>query len=144
MTARGSTRQRSPFWLRRLGLLVKGMRVDRDHPDIAGLRALQNDERFVWEILPHAARSFAPCILALPSKLALPTALGYLYCRVLDTHEDLLEEPAERARALAEVSERLSALATGRTPSEVPVYSHACQDARDEVHALLAQELGRL
>lgn len=136
--------QGGPFWLRRLWLLAAGFRTDRDAPDLQALSALQPAERYVWGVLPHAARSFAPCILALPSSMALTAALGYLYCRILDTHEDLIADPVERRVSLEHVSLRLRALQAGERPEEPPVALHHCEDARDEVHALIARELPRL
>ena len=112
----GNGLQRSPFWLRRLALLLEGFRVDRDSPDIPALQALEPAERYVWGVLPHAARSFAPCILALPSTMALPAALGYLYCRILDTHEDLIEDESNRRVALDHVCQRLKDLSAGVAP----------------------------
>lgn len=139
-----SGRQRGPFWIRRLWLLAAGFRADRDAPDLFALSALQPAERFVWGVLPHAARSFAPCILALPSSMALSAALGYLYCRILDTHEDLIVDPIERIASLEHVALRLKALRDGETPELPPISTHKCEDARDEVHSLIAHELPRL
>ena len=139
-----SGRQRGPFWLRRLWLLIVGLKTDRDAPDLSVLSALQPAERFVWGVLPHAARSFAPCILALPSSMALTAALGYLYCRILDTHEDLIVDPTERRRALGHVSGRLKALRDGDVPELPPAATHKCEDSRDEVHSLIAHEIPRL
>ena len=139
-----SGRQCVPFWLRRPLLLVKGFKVDRDDPDLAALSALQPAESFVWGVLPHAARSFAPCILALPSSMALTAALGYLYCRILDTHEDLILDLNERRDAIRHVSYRLKALRDGELSEEPPLVTHQCKDPRDEVHALIAHELPRL
>ena len=144
MKAAKSGRQRGPFWLRRLWLLAAGFKTDRDAPDLSALSALQPAERFVWGVLPHAARSFAPCILALPSSMALTAALGYLYCRILDTHEDLIVDPAERRRALEHVSERLKALRDGDVPECPPTATHKCEDSRDQVHSLIANEIPRL
>ena len=105
-----TAREFAPFWMRRPGLLMRGLQANRDAPDLEALSALAPAERFVWGILPHAARSFAPCILALPARLALPAALGYLYCRVLDTYEDLVQDRLRRFEALALLPERLGAI----------------------------------
>ena len=135
---------RWPYWMRRPGLLMAGLRADRDAPDLETLRALEPAERFVWGILPHAARSFAPCIVALPGRLALPAALAYLYCRVLDTYEDLIEDTMRRREALVELPERLEGLRRGAGLNGPAERRFACRDARDEAHALLAEEVGRL
>jgi hypothetical protein len=100
MSGLHSARQAGPFWLRRFSLLAAGVRANRDAPDPAALLALEPAEAFVWGVLPHAARSFAPCIIALPSSMALSAALGYLYCRILDTHEDLVADAGQRHKAL--------------------------------------------
>ena len=136
--------QRSPFWLRRPGLLLEGFRVDRDSPDIPALQALEPAERYVWGVLPHAARSFAPCILALPSTMALPAALGYLYCRILDTHEDLIEDEPKRRRALEHVCRRLRDLSAGATPCAPPEAEHMTKDSRDDVHVMIAHNISKL
>jgi hypothetical protein len=73
-----------PFWIRRLLLLAGGFRSDRDQPDLDRLAGISDPEDFVWEMLPHAARSFAPSILLLPKDEAQTAAVGYLYARMLD------------------------------------------------------------
>jgi phytoene/squalene synthetase len=130
--------------MRRPGLLLEGLRADRDRPDLDALRELQPAERFVWGILPHAARSFAPCIVALPGRLALPAAVAYLYCRVLDTYEDLIDDPARRDAALVSLADRLDAVCAGGGSADVVRVSFASQDQRDAAHALLADESLRL
>lgn len=144
MGGRCTELERRPFWMRRPGLLLEGLRADRDRPDLDALRELQPAERFVWGILPHAARSFAPCIVALPGRLALPAAVAYLYCRVLDTYEDLIDDPARRDAALASLADRLDAVCAGGGSAEVVRVSFASQDQRDAAHALLADESLRL
>ena len=139
-----AVREFAPFWVRRPGLLMRGLQANRDAPDLEALSALAPAERFVWGILPHAARSFAPCILALPARLALPAALGYLYCRVLDTYEDLVQDRLRRFEALALLPERLGAIRRGAHVEECPAQEYTCRDRRDEAHALLAREVGRL
>ena len=144
MSGLHSARQGGPFWLRRFSLLAAGVRANRDAPDPAALLALEPAEAFVWGVLPHAARSFAPCIIALPSSMALSAALGYLYCRILDTHEDLVADAGQRHKALEHLTLRLTALREGRDPGEAPSVTHECSDPRDEVHSLIAGELPRL
>ncbi len=134
----------TPFWIRRPSLLFEGARVDRDNPDLAKLLALEPEERFVWGVLPHAARSFAPCIISLPAKIALPMAVGYLYCRTLDTYEDLVADPGARRRALLSLPERLERLRGGERAGPAPELLYECLDPRDKAHALLADELSRL
>ena len=51
-----------PFALRRPWLLVRDILIDRDRPDLERLRGVSEPDRFVWGILPHAARTFSACI----------------------------------------------------------------------------------
>ena len=55
-----------PFVLRRPVLLLRDLLMDRRRPDLERLAMIQEPERFVWEILPHAARTFSACIILLP------------------------------------------------------------------------------
>jgi len=108
------------------------------------LLLLEPAERFVWGVLPHAARSFAPCILALPARIALPAALGYLYCRVLDTYEDLIEDRSEGYDALSQLPRRLDAIRGGADVPGISSWAFTCRDSRDEAHAMIAGEVARL
>jgi phytoene/squalene synthetase len=123
-----------PFSLRRIGLLARGVFVSRDRPQFSKLAAIEDAESFIWAILPHAARSFAPSILLLPESHARAAAVGYLYARMLDTFEDLSETPATSRAALAEFALRFQ---TDRpaAPPVTPTPQHS--DARDQAHLLL-------
>ena len=66
-----------PFSVRRPGLLLQGIFTNRDQPDFAKLAALTDPEVFLWAILPHAARTFAACIVILPEQKARAAAVGY-------------------------------------------------------------------
>src|SRR5258708_703403 len=83
------------------GGLWETLHADRRRPPHAQLAALDDPERFVWAILPHAARSFSFCIALLPRHTARPLAVAYLYCRMLDTCEDLPTSGEEKAAKLA-------------------------------------------
>lgn len=97
---------------------------------------MTNPDRFVWSVLPHAARSFAPSILLLPEAAARQAAVGYLYARMLDTYEDLSATPEEAQLALAGFAERFESHVPGPAPrSPAP----ASRDARDETHLLLIE-----
>ena len=125
-----------PFSLRRIWLLARGALVDRDNPRFEPLDSIEDPERFVWAILPHAARSFAPSILLLPEEEARAAAVGYLYARMLDTYEDLSATPAEAREALSAFAGRFS---TGR-PGKAPLPpGPASADARDRTHLLLIE-----
>jgi phytoene/squalene synthetase len=116
--------------------LARGVLVDRDRPNFGDLAAIQDPERFVWAILPHAARSFAPSILLLSEGDARVAAVGYLYARMLDTYEDLSTGPAQAREALALFARRFDTEPPGRAPAS-PSTTHP--DLRDETHLLLVE-----
>lgn len=124
-----------PFALRRPWLLGRGARADRDRPDLDGLAAIDDPMRFVWAILPHAARTFATSILMLPAAQARTAAVAYLYCRMLDTYEDL-GDGGNRAAALRSFAARLTPPAP---PPPPPVPAATARDDRDRVHLLLIE-----
>jgi phytoene/squalene synthetase len=125
-----------PFSIRRLWLLARGALVDRDRPNLDKLAGIEDAETFVWAILPHAARSFAPSILLLPKDEAHAAAVGYLYARMLDTYEDLSPTPADARTALAAFATRFQ---VGR-PDPAPSTPHPITtDFRDRAHLLLVE-----
>ncbi|MFQ5742168.1 MAG: squalene/phytoene synthase family protein [Acidobacteriota bacterium] len=107
-----------PFALRRPFLLARDVMVDRDRPDLRRLSDISDPEHFVWAILPHAARTFSACIALLPGRAARVAAVAYLYCRMLDTYEDLLEAASEREEALRSFGERFGASVRGPRASK--------------------------
>lgn len=110
--------------------------VDRDHPDLSHLAAIDDPEGFIWAMLPHAARSFAPSILLLPEDEARLAAVAYLYARMLDTYEDLSTSPGDARMAISRFAARF---ATGK-PKPAPAVDRADPgDARDRVHLLLVE-----
>ena len=119
-----------PFALKRPWLLFRGARADRDHPNMDSLSSIEDPDRFVWAILPHAARSFATSILMLPGDKAPTAAVAYLYCRMLDTYEDL-SPPEEAGAALQAFAARMQTMAAP-PPSPTTAY-----DDRDRTHLLL-------
>ena len=90
----------TPFWIRRPFLILRDLVARRDSPNLKALDRIDDPERFVWAILPHAARTFSSCIALLPARSALPAAVAYLYCRMLDTYEDLVPDHRRRETAL--------------------------------------------
>jgi phytoene/squalene synthetase len=112
--------------------------TDRDKPDLDRLRALADPERFVWAMLPHAARTFASCISLLPSDKARAAAVGYLYCRCLDTYEDLATDPAPLIGAFGK---RFDGDRVAAAPELVDPH---VQDARDRAHLLLVECVDRV
>jgi phytoene/squalene synthetase len=122
-----------PFALRRPWLLVRGVLADRDQPDLDRLAAIDDPMGFVWAILPHAARTFATSILMLPAAQARTAAVAYLYCRMLDTYEDLGDD-ADREAALEMFAARMK-----RLEPPPPVPTTKARDDRDRVHLLLLE-----
>ena len=126
-----------PFALRRPWLITRDLLQSRAHPDLARLRAIDDPESFVWRILPHAARTFTASITLLPADSARAMAVAYLYCRMLDTYEDLLPDPAEREQALATFGTRFGG-SEDATPAPAPRIARArARDARDQTHVVL-------
>jgi len=129
---------RLPFFLRRPWLIVQGTLTNRDKPGLEELRAIDDPEKFVWAILPHAARSFATSILVLPRADAWAAAVAYLQCRILDTYEDLLADTSARPEVLRSVGTRWSGQ-DSEPPPDLGV--GLVVTPRDEVHALLVERI---
>ena len=127
-----------PFTLRRPWLMMSQWLTDRDQPDLERLRGMADPERFVWAILPHAARTFASCIALLPSDKARAAAVGYLYCRSLDTYEDLAREPKPLLDAFGKRFE------DGHASSAPVLPDPHVQDMRDRAHLLLVEHIDRV
>ena len=123
-------------WLltRRPVLLWRGLMAKRDEPNLQRLADEGDPESFVWSILPHAARSFAASIVALPRSKARAVAVAYLYCRMLDTYEDLHPEADERVAELMRFGARLRA---DPPPSPRQIPDSLAADQRDRLHLLL-------
>jgi phytoene/squalene synthetase len=133
-----------PFSVRRPFLILRDLIASRDRPDLAELKAIDDPHRFVWAILPHAARTFAVCIALLPDRSALAAAVAYLYCRMLDTYEDLVPDRAAREAALAAFASRFDAPAGAPLPP-APAIDHAVDhDDRDRAHLLLVRRADRV
>jgi phytoene/squalene synthetase len=134
-----------PFFLRRPYLLARDLLVNRNDPPLEELAAIDHPRRFVWAILPHAARTFSACIALLPRRAAEPAAVGYLYCRMLDTYEDLVVDAAERDAALRDFAGRFEGgdaarddvrARLGPAPS---INANRARDQRDASHLLLVE-----
>lgn len=133
-----------PFALRRPFLLTRDLLQSRAHPDVEELHRVGDPEEFLWRILPHAARTFAACIAMLPAEFARAAAVAYLYCRILDTYEDLIPEPALRETALAEFGRRFG-VPDGAAPLAAPQLEAArAREPRDRAHVLLVQRCHQL
>ena len=130
-------------WLatRRPALLWRGIRAKRDQPDLDGLRAVGDPEAFMWAVLPHAARSFAASIVALPKAKARAAAVAYLYCRMLDTYEDLYPDIGRRVDRLLAFGSRLDEIPLRPPP---PIPDDLAVDQRDRLHLLLVAKCDRV
>lgn len=126
-----------PFALRRPWLITRELLRSRDNPDVAPLAGITDADAFVWRILPHAARTFAACITLLPSDLARAGAVSYLYCRILDTYEDLIVSAAERDAALAQFAHRFEPPYDAFPPAATPLPDTVAREPRDHAHILL-------
>ena len=97
-----------PFAIQRPWLLMRDLVVNRNAPNLDRLRSIRSPERFLWAILPHAARTFSACITMLPSASAQAAAVGYVYCRILDTYEDLAPTPQQGQKLLRDFAARFA------------------------------------
>lgn len=114
--------------------MIRGLLADRDQPDLEALSSETNSERFVWDILPHAARSAAASISVLPPSKARPAAVAYLYCRMLDTYEDLHPDTEGRPAQLERFASRFEARPM---PRPVAIPETLAVDDRDRLHLML-------
>ena len=130
--------------IRRPFLIARNLLTSRERPDLDRLARIADPERFVWSILPHAARTFSACIALLPQRLALPAAVGYLYCRMLDTYEDLVPDHQARDRSLRAFAARLNIPPGGgdRLAAAPAIAEATDRDDRDRAHLLLVQRAG--
>ena len=127
-----------PFFVRRPWLVVRGTMANRDTPDLAALSGIDDPEEFVWAVLPHAARSFATSILVLPRREAWAAAIAYLYCRILDTYEDLHPDVAARPELLRSFGARFTNDALAPPPT---ISADLARDDRDRGHLLLIERI---
>ena len=108
---------------------------------------IDDPEAFVWAILPHAARTFSACIALLPARSALPAAVAYLYCRMLDTYEDLVPDRREREASLRAFANRFadqSSANPGGLPPAPAIGEASDRDERDRAHLLLVRRASQV
>jgi phytoene/squalene synthetase len=129
----------TPFWLRRPFLILRDLFAQRERPDLDRLGRIDDAESFVWAILPHAARTFSACIAMLPARSALPAAVAYLYCRMLDTYEDLVPNSSARDASLRAFAARLAVGGNGSLPPAPAIEDSTDRDERDRAHLLLVR-----
>ena len=118
-----------------LGPILTNLIANRRRPPLSKLREIRDPEKFLWQILPHAARTFSLVIVFLPPRMRRALAVGYLYCRMLDTYEDLLPTVEEQQRALKRFVERF-ADPKALKPAET-LDPGLSTDARERTHLLL-------
>src|SRR5215210_4412458 len=115
-------------------LIARNLFANRERPDLEALARVVDPVEFVWKILPHAARTFSAGIAMLPARSALPAAIAYLYCRMLDTYEDLVPDRARRESQLFAFGARFPKSA-GAAMSPAPrIETARDQDDRDRAH----------
>jgi phytoene/squalene synthetase len=122
---------------RRPILIARNLFADRERPDLEALARVDDPEEFVWKVLPHAARTFSAAIAMLPKRAALPAAVAYLYCRMLDTYEDLVPDRHEREAQLVAFGGRFRSDGTLAPAPEIRASSE--RDLRDQAHLLLVK-----
>jgi phytoene/squalene synthetase len=103
---------------------------------MAALSSESRPEEFVWLVLPYVARSFSASIVVLPEEEARAAAVAYLYCRMLDTYEDLLPEPSACTSGLRQFAGRFDSRPPGRP---VRLDRRLARDERDLVYLLLIE-----
>jgi phytoene/squalene synthetase len=109
--------------------------ASRRKPPYAKLREITDPEKFLWHILPHAARTFSLVIVFLPRRMRTALAVAYLYCRMLDTYEDLLTGVAEKESALRDFIDRfVDSSILNPAPALDPALT---TDPRERTHLLL-------
>jgi phytoene/squalene synthetase len=121
-------------------LIARNLLANRERPDLEALARVEDPERFVWEILPHAARTFSAAIAMLPARAALPAAVAYLYCRMLDTYEDLVPDRHQREAQLIAFGARFARVGPDGVLPPAPIIIGAKpHDERDRAHLLLVE-----
>jgi phytoene/squalene synthetase len=122
---------------RRIVRVAANLFADRNAPPLDLLEREEDPDRFLWRMLPHAARTFSLAIAVLPDRLARTIGVAYLGCRILDTVEDLARDAGERDRLFD------AAVALARDGTPLPaIEAHWVQDARDRAHLVLVRRSG--
>ncbi len=77
------------------------------------------EDRYLWRAFHHHSRTFSLATRLLPSRVRLPIATLYLYCRTIDSIADervLETDPAQALDDLAEARQRLDRTLVGDPP----------------------------
>jgi phytoene/squalene synthetase len=123
-----------------LGPIFVNLLANRRRPPLSKLREIKDPDRFLWHILPHAARTFSLVIVFLPPRMRRTLAVAYLYCRMLDTYEDLLPTIAEKQRALQSFIDRFND--PGNLRPAPTLDASLTTDLRESTHLLLVNRAG--
>ena len=118
-----------------LGPIVVNLLTNRRKPPLAKLTEIKDPERFLWQILPHAARTFSFVIVFLPPRMRRALAIAYLYCRMLDTYEDLLPTLPQKESALKRFIKRFDN--PGDLKSAPALDTALAADPQERTHVLL-------
>ena len=125
-----------------LGPIFVNLLANRRKPPLSKLRDIKDPEHFFWQILPHAARTFSLVIVFLPPRMRRALALAYLYCRMLDTYEDLLPTVHEKERALQRFIDRFD---DPDSLKSAPALDPALTvDPRESTHLLLVNRASEI
>ena len=134
--------------MNKYNIIYDCMFKDRHNFNIKHLENIVEDEKFIYTILPYVARSFSLSIVVLPDKLSMPAALGYCYCRILDTFEDMLLCPIMREKALILFPHILKKLMNGKKVDISKILKfekHLVKTKKkDEMYCLLVREIKRI
>jgi phytoene/squalene synthetase len=131
-------------------LVFTCMFKDRHNFNIEKLEGVKGNEEFIYAILPYVARSFSLSIVVLPDKLSIPAALGYCYCRILDTFEDMLIDPMMRETALRLLPRIIKKLIKNQDCSAdvKQIFNYekylVKTKKKDETYCLLVREINRI
>ena len=123
--------------------ILLNLRADRHRPPLEQLDAEDDPERFLWRILPHAARTFSLCIVFLPPRMVRALAIAYLYCRILDTYEDLADGVEAKTASLRRFVLRFDLPAEAMGPP-LRLDPALAGDDRDRAHVLLVNRVERV
>lgn len=118
-----------------LGPIIVNLLANRRQPSLSKLKAIKDPEKFLWQILPHAARTFSLVIVFLPPRMRRTLAVAYLYCRMLDTYEDLLPTAIGKEQALRSFIERFGG--SGGLKAAPSLDPALTGDVRESTHLLL-------
>ena len=121
---------------------------DRHNFDIKSIKNIHNNEDFIYAILPYVARSFSLSIVVAPDKISIPAALGYCYCRILDTFEDMLFIPKIRKEAISLIQKILKNMINNKKVNIKKILKYekylVKTKKKDEMYCLLVHEIERI